>query len=265
MPYLRDRTTWMQGDLYSCLQPPSPAGRTWRLVLLGPPGVGKGTQAAMLASVLGACPLSTGDVFRAAAERAYAPGSAMAEAQARMNHGQLVPDDIVLSLIRARRTCLHCRAGFLLDGFPRTLAQAAALDGLLEAERQRLDAVISYDLPFPVLTARLTGRRVCRNCHAVYQVVTRPPHRSGVCDHCGGALTQRPDDRPAAVRAQLEAHAAAAAQVADYYEKQNLLMPVDASDAAERIFSRTLTQLAARGFSLPAKAAAPARSETVGV
>ncbi len=247
----RDRTTWLYGDRFHCLQPPRVAGRVWRLVLLGPPGVGKGTQAAMLAEALGACPLSTGDVFRAGYELSRAPGSAMAEAHERLEHGQLVPDDVVLGLMRNRRGCLRCHGGFLLDGFPRTLAQAAALDGLLAAERVPLDAVVHYDLPVPDLVARMSGRRVCAHCGMLYHLVARPPRRARTCDHCGAGLVQRADDEPAAIQTRLQAYADATALVADFYRRQELLVPIYAGDGAEQIFARTIAALAARGFELP--------------
>ena len=254
----RDRTTWLYGDRFHCLQPPRIVGRAWRLVLLGPPGVGKGTQAAMLGAAFGACPLSTGDVFRAGYEMSSAPGSAMAEAHRRLERGQLVPDDIVLGLMQNRRACLRCGGGFLLDGFPRTLAQAAALDGLLAAERVKLDAVIHYELPFAQLVTRMAGRRVCSRCGALYHVDNRPPRRDGVCDVCQGSLARREDDEPAAVRARLQAYAEATEAVAEYYQRSGLLVTIVASDGPERIFSRTIEALAARGVELPKLARAGA-------
>jgi adenylate kinase len=251
MTPLRDRTTWLHGDLFHCLQPPAAFGRTWRLVLLGPPGVGKGTQANLLAAVLGACPLSTGDIFRAAEERAASPGSGMAEAHTRINRGELVPDDVVLRLVQNRRRCLRCDAGFLLDGFPRTMTQAAALDGLLAADHVKLDAVLNYELPFPILVSRLAGRRVCRNCQAPYHIVNRPPRQPGTCDHCGGAVVQRPDDESSAIHARLVAYADATAQVADFYRRQQLLVTIPANDGVERVFARSLEALAARGLPVP--------------
>jgi adenylate kinase len=255
MPQPHERTTWLHGDLFRCWHPPVTSGRALRLVLLGPPGVGKGTQAELLAAALGACPLSTGDVFRAAHETSQAPGSAMAEAQGRIDRGELVPDDIVLSVIRNRRQCLRCHVGFLLDGFPRTMAQAIALDGMLAVERLQLDAVISYDLPVGELVQRMAGRRVCAHCGALYHIAKRPPRRPGVCDLCGRALVLRTDDEPAAIRARIDAYAVATAQVADYYRRQGLLLPVRADEEPERIFARTLDALSARGMAVPARAA----------
>lgn len=259
MAPIRDRTTWLHGDMFHCLQPPTPVGRTWRFVLLGPPGVGKGTQATLLSAVFGACPLSTGDIFRAAHDRSLAPGSGLAEAVARVNRGELVPDDVVLRLMHDRRQCLRCHGGFLLDGFPRTIAQAAALDGLMAMERVHLDAVIDYELGMPALVARLAGRRVCEQCQAPYHVSSRPPRQAGVCDHCGGRVTQRPDDAPAAVRVRLKAYAEATAQVADYYHRQGLLVKVHAGADPEKVLAKTLAGLTARGLEVPHPAnAAPA-------
>jgi adenylate kinase len=248
MTAIRDRTAWLQGDFLHCLQPPTRVGRAWRLVLLGPPGVGKGTQAQLLADTLGACPLSTGDLFRAALEHSHPPHSPMAEACERMLHGQFVPDDLVLGLMQARRTCLRCSGGFLLHGFPRTLVQAAALEGMLERERVALDAVISYTLPPPELMTRLGGRRICPECHALYHVTTRAPRTPGICDHCGARLEQRPDDRPAALRTRLHHYAEATAQVENYYRAQKLLVEIDASATPETVFARTLEHLVARGL-----------------
>lgn len=252
---LRDRTTWLHGDFFHCLQPPAAFGRTWRLVLLGPPGAGKGTQANLLAAVLGACPLSTGDIFRAAGERSPAPG--MAEALHRVHRGELVPDDIVLGLIRNRRRCLRCQTGFLLDGFPRTIAQASTLDGLLAADHLQMDAVILYEVPVAELVARLAGRRVCRNCQAPYHMRTHPPRVPGICDHCGGPVVQRRDDDPAAVEKRLSDYAEATTAVADYYRRQRLLFSISATDNPETVLARTLDQLALRGFSVPRLSSEP--------
>ncbi|MDO8545230.1 MAG: nucleoside monophosphate kinase [Opitutaceae bacterium] len=228
------------------MQPPPVVRRTWRLVLLGPPGVGKGTQAQLLSNALGACPLSTGDIFRAARSYQSAPGSAMAVAQERMDHGELVPDDLVLGLVVERQPCLRCRGGFTLDGFPRTLRQAVSLDGMLETHRLRLDAVISYELSEEELTERLSGRRMCRRCHAVFHVVKRPPARAGVCDHCGDVLERQRDDEPRAVKARLDAYMEATLEVEEHYAKQNLVVSIAATGEPMVIIAHTLDALAAR-------------------
>jgi len=242
----RDRTAWLQGGDAVCIQPPTTVQRAWHLVLLGPPGVGKGTQAELLSNALGACPLSTGDVFRAAKGRAAAPGSAMALAQAQMNRGELVTDSTVIALIRERHQCLHCSGGFMLDGFPRTLAQAQALDRVLSAESLQLDAVISYELPNDQLIARLSGRRVCPQCKAVFHTVNRPPRVAGVCDQCGGALVQRPDDQPEAIAVRLATYAEATAPLVNYYREHGLLVSVVADGEPLDIVARTLDALAER-------------------
>ena len=245
---MRDRTAWLQGGDAVCLQPPLEVKRAWRLVLLGPPGAGKGTLAGLLFNALGACPLSTGDVFRAAKGRPIAPGSAMAAAQAQMVRGELVTDETVLGLIRERGRCLHCSGGFMLDGFPRTLAQAQALDALLAEEKIQLDAVLNLELPDDKLVARLSGRRVCPKCKAVFHVATQKPRKPGICDECGSALVQRPDDQAESVCVRLDAYHAATQPVAGYYRAQGLLIPVVAEGAPGDVLGRALDGLAALGL-----------------
>src|SRR6516165_6028613 len=166
------RIGWFQGGDVTC--EPMPGDRPYRLVLFGPPGVGKGTQAELLTQVLGTCHLSTGDVFRAA-QCAGEQSPAVREALDAMRRGELVSDALVVALVRERAHCLRCRGGFLLDGFPRTLAQAEALDELLAEQVVSLDAVVDYELPLEEIVARLGGRRTCPGCKAVYHVATRPP------------------------------------------------------------------------------------------
>jgi len=246
MPLLRDRSAWLQGGETLCLHPPPVVRRTWRLILLGPPAVGKGTQADLLASALGACPLSTGDVFRAAGSYQAPPGSAIADAQRYMRRGDLVPDDVVLGIVRDRSRCLRCSGGFLLDGFPRTVTQAISLDALLNKNGVPLDAVISYEIPLGILSARISGRRVCRGCHANYHVKTHPPRREGVCDRCGEVLEQRADDHPAVVRNRLFEYEKATAPVAGHYESQGILIPINADAEPVDVLAHTLDALAAR-------------------
>lgn len=246
MPQVRDRTAWLQGGDASCLQPPPPVSRTWRLILLGPPGCGKGTQAELLSRALGACPLSTGDVFRAAKSHPITPGSAMAAAQEQMARGELVSDETVLNLIRERNRCLHCKGGFMLDGFPRTLVQAQAVDRLLATEKIALDAVISYEVPDEQIVARISGRRVCTACKAVFHVANKRPKTEGVCDECNGALIQRQDDRSEAVSVRLEAYHRATEPLAAHYRAKGLLLSIDANGRPDDILAATLEELAAR-------------------
>ena len=247
---MRDRTAWLQGGSALCLQPPPEVKRAWRIVLLGPPGAGKGTLAGLLFNALGACPLSTGDVFRAAKGHTAAPGTAMAAAEAQMERGELVSDETVLNLIRERGRCLHCRGGFMLDGFPRTLPQAQALDALLAEEKIKLDAVLNLELPDDKLVARLSGRRVCPRCKAVFHVVTQKPRVSGFCDQCGGPLVQRPDDHPESVCVRLDAYHAATMPVAGHYRAKGLLVSVSADGEPVDVLAHTLDAFVARGLNV---------------
>ena len=226
---------------------PPAVEQPWRLVLLGPPGVGKGTQAALISERLGTCHLSTGDIFRAAKsldEKERTP--ALVEALECMRQGKLVSDETVLELVRERVDCLRCRGGFLLDGFPRTVAQAQALDELLQQEGIPLSAVVSYELPIARIVARLSGRRTCGQCKAVYHIVARPPKVAGVCDHCGGALYQREDDQPEAIKVRMETYEKSTAPLIAYYQERGLMVPVSAEGTPEEIFARTLEGLQAR-------------------
>jgi len=243
----KDRTAWLKGGDATCRIGPDPTPHPRRLVLLGAPGVGKGTQAELLSASLGACQLSTGDVFRAA--KTLNPcdlSPSMTEALESMRQGELVPDATVVKMIRERSRCLRCGGGFLLDGFPRTVAQAEALEEIFAGEGVQLDAVVSYDLPIQEIVARLSGRRTCAQCKSVFHVEGRPPKQEGVCDHCGGELVQREDDRPEAVRVRMEAYEKSTAPLAEFYRGKGLLVSVSADGAPEEIFRRTLLALDGR-------------------
>jgi len=240
----RDRSAWLFGPEMPCPVEPGYVPRVRRIVLLGPPGVGLSTQATLLVSAYGACHLSTGDVFRAALRLGAMPHSpAMPAALECMHRGELVSDETVLDLLRERAACLRCRGGFLLDGFPRTVAQAAALDALLERDQLTLDAVVSYELPFADITARIEGRRTCAECGAVFHVTQNPPRESGRCDFCGAPLVQREDDRPEAARLRLAVYQKTAAPLANYYHVKGLLVSVLAAGTPEEIFAKTLRAL----------------------
>src|SRR5271166_5091623 len=175
-----ERTAWFEGGGELCSDV-EPREHPYRLVMLGPPGVGKGTQAELLCKALGTCHLSTGDVFRAAqCQTDHSP--ALKAALEAMRRGELVSDGLVVSMVSERSGCLSCSGGFLLDGFPRTAAQAEALDELLEQQGVGLDAVLSYELPLSEIVDRLSGRRTCSKCKAVFHVTARPRQREGVCD-----------------------------------------------------------------------------------
>ena len=235
-----NRATWLNGPDSSCEPAATPLARPVRLVLLGPPGVGKGTQAAMLASRFGACHLSTGDVFRAARDcDGCARTPALDEAFRLMSTGRLVPDTTVIALVAERSTCLRCGGGFLLDGFPRTVAQAEALERLLATHGAALDAVVAFDLPLDAIVARISGRRTCPGCRAVYHVEGHPPRQPGICDGCGAGLEQRDDDRPEAVRVRMEAYARSTEPLLAFYRDHKLLVTVPADGTPEQVFART--------------------------
>ncbi|HWD18299.1 MAG TPA: nucleoside monophosphate kinase [Verrucomicrobiae bacterium] len=239
-----DRTAWLKGGAALCHTPPRCVETAFRLILLGAPGVGKGTQAELLSDRLGACHLSTGDVFRAAkCAPTSAQSPAMQSAFDAMRCGDLVGDEIVLAVVRERARCLRCSGGFLLDGFPRTVVQAAALENLLNWERIPLTGVVNYELPIDVIVARLSGRRTCAKCKSVFHLVNHPPQNDGVCDHCAGPLIQREDDRPEAVRVRMAAFQKSVQPLVDFYQQRGLLLSVPAEGSPEAIFERTLAAL----------------------
>jgi adenylate kinase len=209
-----------------------------RIVFLGPPGAGKGTQAALLAHELGIAHLSTGDLLRAA----VAAGSSLGtEADAYMRAGKLVPDDLVIRILRDRLDHPDTSEGFLLDGFPRTLNQAELLDRFIPIER-----VIAFDLPEELLTERLTQRWVCPTCKTVYNVATAPPRTAGRCDLDGTALEQRTDDRLEAVRTRLGVYRQQTMPLLDYYRGKGTLEPLDARGEPAAVTARLRALLASR-------------------
>ncbi len=242
-----DRTAWLRGGRSLCQMPPRiPAGAPWRLVLLGAPGVGKGTQAELLRDRFGACHLSTGDIFRTAkCQHEQERTASMREALDFMRRGALVPDETVLGLIAERIRCLRCSGGFLLDGFPRTVAQAEALEKLLTLENIPLDAVIDYEMPLDQIISRISGRRTCPKCKAVFHVLTQPPRQTGACDHCGTKLIQREDDRPESVEIRMQAYERSTRPLIEFYSQRGLLRTVSATGRPEEIFQRVTLSLLA--------------------
>ena len=194
-----------------------------KIVLLGPPGAGKGTQAEVLTKKLLVPHISTGDMFRAAIKNGTPMGI---EAKSYMDRGQLVPDEVTIGIIKDRIAQPDCSGGFLLDGFPRTIAQAEALDQLLE-DKGGLDAVLNISVPLEKLVERLTGRRMCRKCGTIYHMLYNAPATDGVCDACGGELYQRDDDKLETVTKRLDVYEGQTAPLIGFYEQQGKLFTIN--------------------------------------
>jgi adenylate kinase len=203
-----------------------------RVVFLGPPGAGKGTQARSLAREAGVPQISTGDILR----EAVAAGTPLGQqAKGFMDRGELVPDDVIVGVIGDRLNQPDATRGFLFDGFPRTLGQAEALDRLLTSRGEHLDAVVFFDVAEAELLRRLTGRRVCRQCGASFHVLSNAPKRAGVCDRCGGGLYQRDDDSEATVRRRLDVYARQTEPLLAFYGARGLLTRLDGEGAIDAI------------------------------
>ncbi|HTR23613.1 MAG TPA: nucleoside monophosphate kinase [Terriglobales bacterium] len=241
------RCGWFQASSSICPDVRAANGLPWRLVLLGAPGVGKGTQADLLNQRLNACHLSTGDLFRAATKQKESEQSpAMRAAMDHMRRGELVPDGTVWEMVRERADCIRCNTGFVLDGFPRTLGQAESLRQLMEQEKIRLNAVVSYELPLTEIVARLSGRRTCEKCKTVYHITGNPPKLEGVCDRCQGKLFQREDDRPESITVRMAAYERSTAPLIEFYKSLGLLVTIAAVGSPDEICRRTIDALKAR-------------------
>jgi len=204
-----------------------------QVILLGPPGVGKGTQAARIASEFGIAHISTGDMFR----EAVAAGTELGKtAREYMAAGALVPDEIVIGMVEERLGRPDTQKGFLLDGFPRTIPQAEALERLLEKLGRPVTAVVDLVADEELLISRLSGRRVCALCGATYHVENNPPRVQGVCDVCGGEVRQREDDRPEAIRERLREYSSKTAALTEHYSRAGLLESVAASGTPQEVF-----------------------------
>lgn len=207
-----------------------------RCVFLGAPGAGKGTQAKKVADAGGIAHISTGDMLRAQVAAKTPLG---VQAKGFMDSGKLVPDDLIIAMVKARIAEPDARAAWILDGFPRTLPQAEALDKNLSAS-SALSHVISFSIPESVLVGRLSGRRTCSKCGAIWHVEHQPTKKPGICDACGGELVQRSDDRPEAIGKRLEVYRSQTAPLMAYYRDRRLLREIDANRAPEVVYQELL-------------------------
>lgn len=213
-----------------------------RLVFMGPPGVGKGTYAAAISERFGIPHISTGDMIREEIKKGTELGRKLREY---VERGELVPDELVTEIVRARLSQEDCKHGFILDGYPRTLKQAEDLDKMT-----KIDLVLNFVAPDEVIVDRISGRRICRKCGAIYHVKYMPSKVPGVCDRCGGELYQREDDKPEVVLRRLEVYRQQFAPIINYYRERNLIIDIDASDQAEIVIPRVIEALRTRGFTL---------------
>jgi adenylate kinase len=203
-----------------------------RLVIMGPPGAGKGTQAAMIAEEFSIPHVSTGDIFRKNLKEGTPLGL---KAKEYMNKGLLVPDETVVAIVKDRLSDEDCKNGFLLDGFPRTVAQAEALDGVLTDMDMQIDYVLSIDVPKEVLVERAVGRRVCTSCGVTYHVKYNSPSREGLCDACGSELIQREDDREETVARRIEVYLKQTKPLIAYYSEKGLLISIDGGQGIKEV------------------------------
>lgn len=211
-----------------------------KLILLGPPGAGKGTQAKMLTDRFRIPQISTGDILRAAVKEGTPMG---VKAKAFMDAGALVPDEVVVGIVRERLQCSDCAEGFILDGFPRTVAQADSLKETLSQLGKDLDAVVSLEVDGDALVERLTGRRTCRACGRGFHVKFDPPGVPGKCDACGGELYQRDDDQEETIRRRLEVYEQQTSPLIAYYGREGLLVSVDGMQDIDVVQTAILTAL----------------------
>jgi adenylate kinase len=211
-----------------------------RLVLLGAPGAGKGTQAKKLIEKYGIPQISTGDILRKAVTDGTPLGK---EAKSYMDKGELVPDSVVIGLVKERLAKDDCKKGFILDGFPRNTSQAQTLDGVLAMMNTPITVALSVDVDKDDLMKRLTGRRTCKKCQQMYNVYSSPSKKDGVCDKCGGELFQRDDDKEATIKNRLDVYEKSTAPLIDYYRKKGILKSVAGVGSIDEIFNKVCAVL----------------------
>jgi adenylate kinase len=210
------------------------------LILLGGPGAGKGTQAKMMIDKYQIPQISTGDILRAAVKEGTELGK---QAKACMDEGKLVPDSVVIGIIEDRLKQADCQKGFILDGFPRTVPQAEALDATLKKMASKIDHVLSIDVDEEELVKRLTGRRTCKKCGQMFHIMFNPPQKEGICDKCGSELYQRDDDNEATVRSRLATYNQQTKPLIDYYTKQELVRQIEGIGSISDIFQKIVVTL----------------------
>lgn len=210
------------------------------ILLMGPPGAGKGTQAERLIETYGIPQISTGDMFRAAVKEQTPLGL---EAKKYMDNGQLVPDAVTVGIVKERLAKDDCKKGFILDGFPRTTSQAVSLDAILQDLEIKLNGVVNIAVPDEELVRRTTGRQICRSCGATYHITFKPSKKAGVCDKCGGALYQRDDDKMETVKKRLSVYAAQTKPLIDYYKNSNLYIEINGAREMDAVFNDIVASL----------------------
>ncbi len=204
-----------------------------RLLIMGRPGAGKGTQAANIKEYYGIPHISTGDMFRAAIKEGTELGKL---AKSYMDKGALVPDEVTIGIVKERLLKDDCKKGFLLDGFPRNVLQAEALDSFMKEQGISLDAVLDVNVDASILIRRIVGRRICKTCGATYHIDFNKPKKEGICDNCGTTLIQRADDTIETAGSRLEVYDKQTAPLLAYYEKQNLLKTVNGDQELNKVF-----------------------------
>ncbi len=211
-----------------------------KLIMLGAPGAGKGTQAARVAEALQIPHISTGDIFRANIKNGTKQGK---KAKAYMEQGKLVPDELTCDLVADRIAKDDCSGGFILDGFPRTIPQAEALDKVLTERGEKIDFAVNIDVPDEAIVSRMSGRRACVGCGATYHIEFNPPKKEGICDNCGAELILREDDKPETVATRLKVYHEQTQPLIDFYEKKGALVTVDGTLPMDEVYKAILGKL----------------------